>query len=224
MTTERSQTICPNCNANLETRPQRKKKCPACGNFIYVKTLPKTREKVLVTESQAKEIEAQWSVISANQERENWLAEFNSLGISEIEYYQGKDQLSAKLGREANTKEVAWALFNKVIASKSDLQFLKMTYYRMALFLDEESKDPRPFLEKHSETELMQYKQSGVVKKVSILAAGEGDSCSACQKQNGKTYTIEEALRLMPIPCKNCTKTLNSDRAGFCRCCYVPSR
>jgi hypothetical protein len=57
---------CPYCNFMLEEIPGRKKKCPACGHFIYVRTRPSDRQRILVTESQAKEIELQWNCSSSS--------------------------------------------------------------------------------------------------------------------------------------------------------------
>jgi len=56
--------ICPYCSSALEKKPGRKKKCPHCGNFIYVRTRPIDRERVLVTEGQLAEIERQWAIMS----------------------------------------------------------------------------------------------------------------------------------------------------------------
>jgi DNA-directed RNA polymerase subunit RPC12/RpoP len=50
---------CPYCGHTLEKKPVRKKKCPSCGNFIFVRTRPSDRQKVLVTEQQAAQIERQ---------------------------------------------------------------------------------------------------------------------------------------------------------------------
>ena len=218
MATEQSQAVCPYCGTTLQKRPERKKKCPSCSNFIFVKTLPTSREKVLVTESQAEEIEKQWSAL---YERKKWLETFSSHGLSEADYEKEKSRLSAELGREAKDREVAWALFSKLLRSTTNLHSLKMINYEMALFVEEESGDFRPFLEKAAEMELLNYRQSGVVKKVQILSAGIGNSCEACRKQDGKVFTIEEALRLMPIPYKDCARTLLGEREGFCRCAYT---
>jgi hypothetical protein len=56
--------ICPYCSSALEKKPSRKKKCPDCGNFIYVRTRPIDRERVLVTEEQTAEIDRQWEIMS----------------------------------------------------------------------------------------------------------------------------------------------------------------
>jgi uncharacterized Zn finger protein (UPF0148 family) len=217
MTTPQTQSICPYCGVTLEKRPQRKKKCPSCGNFIYVKTLPTTREKVLVTESQAEEIEKQWA---AMYERRKWRDTLASYGISEADYDKEKLRLARQLGREVKDREIAWTLFSRLLRSTTDLQSLKMINYQMALFVEEDSGDFRPFLEKAAELELLNYKRSRVVRKVQVLSAGAGNSCEVCFEQDGKVYTIDEALKLKPIPCKGCTHTLSGKRAGFCRCLY----
>ena len=56
--------VCPYCNTELIKKPGRKKKCPQCGNFIYVRTSPKTNEKILVTDSQRDIIEEQWCIVN----------------------------------------------------------------------------------------------------------------------------------------------------------------
>ncbi len=57
-----AEPVCPHCGSMLEKMPGRKKKCPDCGEFIYVRTRPQDRVRVLVTGSQAQEIEGQWDV------------------------------------------------------------------------------------------------------------------------------------------------------------------
>lgn len=55
---------CPHCNTPLGKFPGRKKKCPSCSESIYVRTRPSDRQKVLVTEAEATEIEEQYDAIS----------------------------------------------------------------------------------------------------------------------------------------------------------------
>ncbi|MFA5056122.1 MAG: hypothetical protein WC562_08130 [Dehalococcoidia bacterium] len=217
MTMEQSSAFCPYCNFTLKKPPQRKAKCPSCGNFMYIRTLPTTRERVIVTESRAKEIDTEWAT---SQSRQKWMQILSSYGTSETDYEREKGQLTKKFGHEAKDRDVIWSLFNRLITIKRDLHSLKTLNYEMAVFLDEENRDFRPLLEQAAKMDLLQYKKLNVV-KVEILSAGIGNSCEGCQKQHGKIYTIDEALRLMPIPCKDCTRTLNSERKGFCRCKYV---
>lgn len=65
--------ICPYCDHRLEKMPGRKKKCPACGQYMLVRTLPKSRKKVVIREEQAVLIEEQWAI--ANGTHDEFLAE-----------------------------------------------------------------------------------------------------------------------------------------------------
>ena len=83
------------------------------------------------------------------------------------------------------------------------------------------AKDNWKDTEKYAHSTLRRYQKSGV-KQVKISAVG--DSCPACRAQNGKVYSMEDALKEMPIPCKNCTFDLHEEHAsiGWCRCVYIP--
>ena len=45
----------------------KKKKCSACGEFVYVRTRPSDWERVLVTFDQTAEIDRQWSERNAGR-------------------------------------------------------------------------------------------------------------------------------------------------------------
>lgn len=62
---------------------------------------------------------------------------------------------------------------------------------------------------------LLQYKKSGVVSRVEILASSS--SCEHCKSQQGKKYTVEDAIKSRPLPCKGC-----NHETGYCRCAYLP--
>ncbi len=50
---------CPSCNWEFEKTPQRKRACPKCGEVFYSRTRLIDNTKVLLTESQAPEVEKQ---------------------------------------------------------------------------------------------------------------------------------------------------------------------
>ena len=62
--------------------------------------------------------------------------------------------------------------------------------------------------------ELRRLEMSGVVKRIEILA--DEESCLACKKLNGKTFSFEEAAKENPIPAKDCNHEYG------CRCAYLP--
>ena len=53
-----SDCTCPACGIKLDTAPSRKKKCPSCKQFIYVRTVPVDRKQYLVTEDEIEIIES----------------------------------------------------------------------------------------------------------------------------------------------------------------------
>jgi len=126
--------LCPYCSKRLTKRPQRKAKCPYCGEFILVRTRPTDRKRVLVTESQAKEIETQWN-------------EIQSIPPPRIEKKEGfddeKKKLTQKFGREPLHNDVVWSLLNKDLIEHSRSQhwaLYRNTLFEMGELLRSESK------------------------------------------------------------------------------------
>lgn len=212
---EEAEAICPYCGKVLEKRPQRKKKCPFCKNFIYVRKVPSTRKRVLVTEDGAKKIDREWESIHL---KNRWLGDLEQYGITEKDFDAHKERLSKRFGREASNRDVIWSICNKLVTRTKDLHDLKMIYYAMALFLNEEGKDCLAALQQASKMELTRYKQEGV-KEVRILTAN--DSCEGCQRLRDEVFTTDEVLEKMPIPNRDCTHKLYDKKRGFCRCCYT---
>jgi len=59
-----TEPICPYCARPLEKMPGRKTKCPFCANFMYVRTRPADKKRVIVTEQDAAKIDEQWKIES----------------------------------------------------------------------------------------------------------------------------------------------------------------
>ena len=62
---------CPYCNAILDQVPTRKKGCTSCGKFIYVRTHPSDRQLILVTEEEAKNLDALKNLNVSQKEYQN---------------------------------------------------------------------------------------------------------------------------------------------------------
>ena len=208
--------VCPHCKGILTDKPTKKKKCSLCKKDIYVRTSPITKEKILVTESEAKKIDSDWeSQGLANR----WKSNLKQFGVTDKDYEQYKNELEAKFKHTPNDRDTIWSIFNKLLLIKHDnLHELKMLYYDMALFLNEEGKDFFKILQQAGIMELKQMQKDGYVEKVKILATP--DSCSACRKQDGKVLTITDALKELPVPCNECSHIMDNGKRGFCRCLY----
>lgn len=95
---------CPSCSSELEKVPKRKKKCESCGNYIFVRTRPLDRKKVLVTEEQAEQIEQEWA-------RYYEIKEEDELS-KDTEYQTAKKDLTKRFGFEPSRNDVKWAVLN----------------------------------------------------------------------------------------------------------------
>ncbi len=151
--------------------------------------------------------------------------EDSNLGFTEEKYLEVKENLTKKFGFIPSEGDILWSIANQFLMEAmkvNDWQRMKMIYLDMALFLHEEGKDCFKIKQQSAKCELKNLQKSEVIKKVEILTCGDS-SCLVCQKLTGKILTIEEALRDMPIPVKDCSFKLNPEApAGWCRCCYLP--
>jgi hypothetical protein len=57
-----TEPICPYCAKPLDKMPGRKTKCPFCANFIYARTRPADKKRVIVTEQDAAKTDEQWKI------------------------------------------------------------------------------------------------------------------------------------------------------------------
>jgi hypothetical protein len=204
--------------SHCRRQAKRKKKCSFCQNFIYVRTLPATREKVPVTEEQAQRIQKEWDRI---WRRDRWLDTLRTYGITEEIFESRKKALSSEWKQVVADSDAIWSLLNELLEENmksGDFHTLKMLYHDMAWFLDEEGQEFFDILVARQRAELMEYKTQWGIKKVRITTSA--DPCPACKKLDGKVLTIQQALKTMPIPCKECTTTVLGKREGFCRCNY----
>ena len=129
------ESICPHCNHALEKRPSRKTKCVHCGNYIFVRTRPIDKKKVLVTEEQAGEIDIQW--MREDGTYEAYLAD-------KEKFQKIKRELSIKFGQEASDRDVLWAIFNERLvehSQKSNWGLFRNTRYEMADLLRKEGQN-----------------------------------------------------------------------------------
>jgi DNA-directed RNA polymerase subunit RPC12/RpoP len=136
--------VCPYCSETLDKIPGRKKKCPHCGNYMYVRTRPSDKKRVVVTEQDAAKIDEQWMM--ENGTYDTYLANKREFEIQTLE-------LTKKWGREPSEADVYWALYNKPLlehAKKGDWGLYRNTRFNMAELLRHEKRN-RPALETYLE-------------------------------------------------------------------------
>jgi hypothetical protein len=126
---------CPYCKKVLEKIPKRKSKCPHCEEYMYSRTRPSDRKKVLVTEKQRDEIEEQWARHYEIQEESNLME--NS------EFVSAKKELTKQFGKEPDINDVKWRVYNqKIIEYASNRQWglYRNNKLDMAFLLQKEDK------------------------------------------------------------------------------------
>ena len=127
-------SICPYCFAALTKKPSRKSKCPHCGQYIYVRTRPIDRQRVLVTLNQASEIEAQW----CNFHRSYIYDHIDPKQI-EIE----RDAYFKKKGIMLSDIDVKWSILNRELlehAKNGDWGLFRNTRLSMGSVLEYDNK------------------------------------------------------------------------------------
>jgi len=130
-----AEPICPYCNGTLDKIPGRKKKCPTCGGFIYVRTRPSDKKKILIKEDQISVIEEQWAI--ANGTHEQFFAEQEA-------HEREREALRKKFGREPSENDIRWSMLNRsLLKHAQDFQwgFYRNARLSMGDILKKESKE-----------------------------------------------------------------------------------
>jgi len=96
---------CPNCKGALKKAPGSKTKCPLCGLYMFVRTNPHTRERVVVTEAQAEEIDDE-------------IARLNGTWEIRLAEKKRKEKIKADLtksfkGKEPSKQDIEWRMLNQ---------------------------------------------------------------------------------------------------------------
>jgi hypothetical protein len=206
--------LCPYCSHQLIAMPHRRTTCPSCNKTIYVWYSTTQNMKKLVTEEEAMRIEKE---ISEHIERYEFLNKQDTLEKSEDEVKKVQDRL--KQSDPAATLDDAYLflLDSKIKDTRNDGEKSRL-FYLKALMLDNAGKDFQEELTESRKYELLNLNKHDFVKKVQIIT--NPDSCETCKKDSDRIMSIEEALKKMPLPHKECHRTLYSQK-GFCRCTYL---
>ncbi len=209
---DENSNICPYCRKSLTYIPVRDVACPFCGNMIYVRQSKDKKEQQeyydkLLSESK----ESSMFIRKIFESIKGWT-------LDENDFNNRKNFMILKTGKVPKDTEVLYSLILE-LQSKGIV-----VYNQLALILNWEGKDTYQFLFNARRTELTNLKQSKIVQKVKIISGakqGEIDSCPECKAIHGKIFTIEEALKQMPLPNKNCTCRIYDKTRGLCRCVYT---
>ncbi|MEO0127659.1 MAG: phage minor head protein [candidate division WOR-3 bacterium] len=190
------EAACPYCLKILSNVPKRKFKCPYCAKDIYVRAKQALFESHLLSEEESQVVD--------------WFNKLQGYGFTRDDFRRKKEELAKKFKIKPPLRDIIWGLFQEAIMKNADsYHFLSIINYEMAVFLDEEGKNPFHCLYESKKMQLLNYKGT---QKVKIISINDRITCHSCKNLNGKIFAIEDALNGMPIPPKDCP---------FCRCRYV---
>ena len=126
---------CPCCKEKLNKIPKRKSKCPHCNEYIYSRTRPSDRKKVLVTEKEKEEIELEWS-------RYHETREYSDL-MENDDFSSAKEDLTKQFGKEPSLNNVKWRVYNermKKYASQRQWGLYRVNKFYIAELLQRENR------------------------------------------------------------------------------------
>jgi hypothetical protein len=95
---------CPYCSAVISPRPQRKKRCPHCGNPVYVRTRPIDKKKVLLAEDELLMLAKEWRI---------YHEVFEDHQVDEEDFLAEKARLIKGRDIEPSNRVVLWSLYNR---------------------------------------------------------------------------------------------------------------
>lgn len=127
--------------------------------------------------------------------------------------------------REREAWDARWQACNAQVIEGSRLgnwHTVKMAHFQQALMLFKRGRDHQMLAAESRKSELRHY--GSLLKDAHVTISTTGDAaCSTCKPHEGKKYSTEEALKLMPIPHTSCLTWANQNpHGGWCRCSYIP--
>ena len=129
-----AEAVCPYCGVELEKKPTRKKKCPDCNNYIFVRTSPLDKSKILITEDEIDLIEEQWAIYNGTYD--DYLSQ-----KKKFEYE--REKLTKKFGSKASENDIKWSLLNEELLSNAkngDWGFYRNTKFALTNILVKEER------------------------------------------------------------------------------------
>lgn len=206
--------FCPYCDFQFPVMPQRKSPCPSCNKMIYVWYSTTQNMKKLITKEDALKIERE---IAEHIEQYELLNKQLTLDKSEDEMKELQAELQAQ-DPTATLDDAYLFLLNNKIKQSTDQGEKSSLHYLKAMILDSSGKDFFPDLVESKKLELLNLKTKDFIKKIQIITNPE--SCHKCRIDSDKVLDIDEALKSMPLPHRDCERPLQGD-TGFCRCTYL---
>ncbi len=202
--------VCPYCAKPLDKMPGRKTKCPFCAHFMYIRTRPADKKRVVVTEQDAAKIDEQWQIESGYE---------GPPMVEAVKYAQTRGaQMAAKYELAPDSASRLAQIVSDGIKNKrgigglaSDIrkEFPNMTTDRARLIAHNETADAL------SQASLTNMQEMGIDGK-SWVTAGDDRVCEICLGN--------EATGVIPTDKAFPSGHLHPPGCENCRCALAPAR
>lgn len=131
--------------------------------------------------------------------------------------------------RPASVNDYLWYMFNRLITENRSLTLEQMAYKNstiylsMAIFVGKyEGDNPNHYKRLHLEQDLLMYlaRDSGVESEINVIANGQY-TCDHGIALDGKSMSLEDALREQPLASGKCIITQDFRKPIGCQCWYT---
>jgi hypothetical protein len=164
---------CPYCSNVLDPAPRKKKQCPSCGSWIYV------RHGELITETEV--------------HIRDCLLLVQSIGIT-------RDRIEAQLkSAETTVEDACWNLLETELAQTKDLHRRSSLNFALADLAEPLGKDRKSYQSQAVLDDLNQMKNEGT-RRVVLRGANDESVCTACKRRSNRVFDIDELLKTTPLP------------------------
>lgn len=170
---------CPSCGGALKKVPQRKTKCPHCGEYMCVRTMPGDGSRRVVTAAVAEQIDREWEARGEQMHRDRVAGVVGGEGGLSRSALRGL--LIEKMHDQSDRNAAMLAAAQLMTLEETDVQrdAAGRWYYTQ---------------------QLMKMAESGVA---AVMIRGSLDACPACSALAGREMPIREALE-QTVPSPEC--------------------
>jgi len=142
-----------------------------------------------------------------------WLRPLGQYGVTDQKVLQAKADLTLQFGTDASIRDSIWRTMNSLVAESPTSEKLERIYLLMGQFVEDEGKDPSPYVEQAKEAKSFSIRRE--VRRlgrligetefaVTIHTCNDEYVCEDCRKAAQRDYGNGEFLELLPIP-THCT-------------------
>jgi len=204
---------CPTCKQTLERHSKNRFKCPHCRNWIYF-----LGDQAVTREDHERLREKYYQARHEERLGQSMVEKIGELGFTDEMFHRREQELLRRTGVPPKQSAVILSLFNETILKLKDLDEMEERYHSLAIVLNGAGEESFHILQGAAKTKLAALKKKGF-KNVHIFTCR---MCEWCVQVDGKVLPIEEALKTMPIPIKECKNYPYNENHSFCICYYEP--